>query len=41
LRAELEEETVAGEGLNDAAWTDRGFYEFRVNAGFAEGISAD
>jgi hypothetical protein len=41
LRAEFQKESVARDGLNDAAGTGRGFEEMRIQAGFAKCISAD
>ena|ERR1700674_80739 len=41
LRAEFEEETLAGDGLNDAAGAGRGFDDFSVNASFAQRVGAD
>ena len=41
LRAEFEEEAVAGDGLNDSAGTGGGFEELRIQAGLAECVGAD
>ena len=41
LRAQFQEETVARNGLDDAARAGRGFEEMSVNAGFSKGVGTD
>src|SRR5260370_3116418 len=41
LRSQFEEEAIASDGVDDAAGARRGFDELCVNAGFAQGVSAN
>jgi hypothetical protein len=41
LRAEFQEEAVAGDRVDDSTGAGRGFDESGVDAGFAEGVGAD